>query len=209
MSTSSASLVSRVLLDPLNALLDILSQIRKSSIKQLLLIWCDLSNGVDLLHAIRSKLNFRGEEINSLVLVERAVNKGGFNNALLALSSLEKRLSHTSTGHGHGESGRPSTIFSLDDFVTAKLDTVHELVEFLALEVGAALAEERNDGDTGVTTDDSDVLVGGVGAFDFADEAAGTNDVESGDTEETLGVVDALGLEDLGGDWNGGVDLTC
>lgn len=70
----------------------------------------------------------------------------------------------------------------------------------------AALAEERHDGDTGVATNDGDVLVLGVGVLDLADEAASANDVERGDAEEALGVVDAAGLEDLGDDGNGGVD---
>jgi len=34
-----------------------------------------------------------------------------------------------------------------------------------------------------------------------------TNNIERGDTEETLGVIDALRLEDLGSDRDGGVDL--
>jgi hypothetical protein len=57
-----------------------------------------------------------------------------------------------------------------------------------------------------VATDDDDVLVRWVGALQLADEAAGTDDIESGDTEQTLGVVDTLALEDLGGDWDGAVD---
>ena len=69
------------------------------------------------------------------------------------------------------------------------------------------LREQRDDGDTGVTADDGDGLVGGVGALDLGDEAGGTDDIEGGDTEEALGVVDALGLEDLGDDGDGGVDL--
>jgi hypothetical protein len=58
-----------------------------------------------------------------------------------------------------------------------------------------------------VATDDGDVLVGGVGTLELRDEARGADDVEGGDTEKTLGVVDTLSLEDLGRDGNGGVDL--
>jgi hypothetical protein len=58
-----------------------------------------------------------------------------------------------------------------------------------------------------VTTNYSNVLIGGVGAFELGDEAGGTDDVESGNTEETLGVVDAFRLENLGGNGNGRVDL--
>ncbi len=57
-----------------------------------------------------------------------------------------------------------------------------------------------------MATDDGDVLGGRVGVLQLGDEAGGADDVEGGDTEEALGVVDALGLEDLGGDGNGGVE---
>jgi hypothetical protein len=70
------------------------------------------------------------------------------------------------------------------------------------------LGQKGDDGDTGVTTDDGDLLSGGVGALDLGDEARGADDVQSGNTEEALGVVDAGGLEDLGDDGDGGVDLT-
>ena len=69
------------------------------------------------------------------------------------------------------------------------------------------MREEGNDGRAGVATDDGDVLVGGVGALDLGDETGSTDDVEGGDTKEALGVVDTLGLEDLGADGDGGVDL--
>lgn len=59
------------------------------------------------------------------------------------------------------------------------------------------LGDERNDSDTGVATDDGDLFVRGVGALELRDETGGTNDVKGGDTEETLRVVDTLGLEDL------------
>ena len=71
------------------------------------------------------------------------------------------------------------------------------------------LREERNNGDTRVTTDDGDELLGGVGVLDLRDEAGSTDDVEGGDTEDALGVVDVPGLEDLGNDGDGGVDLGC
>jgi hypothetical protein len=58
-----------------------------------------------------------------------------------------------------------------------------------------------------MATDDGDVLVGGIGALDLRNKAGCTNNIECGDTEETLGVIDALRLEDLGSDRDGGVDL--
>jgi hypothetical protein len=87
------------------------------------------------------------------------------------------------------------------------LDAVDVAVKLLALEVVAGLRQKGNNGCARVTTNDGDVLAGGVGLLKLGDEARGTNDVEGGDTEQALGVVDTLGLEDLGGDRDGGVDL--
>jgi hypothetical protein len=196
-----------VLLDPLNTLLDVLGEVSDAGVKELLLVVCDLANGVDLLYTVGAELNVGGEVVAALVLEQRRVDKGGLNDVLLTLSSLEERLGETGTGHGHGESGRASTVLGLDDLVTTELDAVNVLFELLALEVVAGLGEEGNDGGAGVTTNDGDVLSGGVGALELGDEARGTDNVEGGDTEEALGVVDALGLEDLGGDGDGGVDL--
>ena len=58
-----------------------------------------------------------------------------------------------------------------------------------------------------MATDDGDVLVGGISALDLRNEAGRTNNIERGDTEETLGIIDALRLEDLGSDRDGRVDL--
>ena len=82
-----------------------------------------------------------------------------------------------------------------------------DFAELLALEVVSGLGEERDDGGARVAADDGDVLVGGVRVADLGDEARGADDVEGGDAEEALGVVDALALEDLGGDGDRGVDL--
>jgi len=87
------------------------------------------------------------------------------------------------------------------------LDTLDVGVTLGTLEVVASLGEERDDCSTGVTTDDGDVLGGRVGALDLGDEARRADDIEGGDTEEALGVVDTLRFEDLSGDGDGGVNL--
>jgi hypothetical protein len=173
----------------------------------LLLVVSDLANGVDLLNTVGAELDVGREVLAALVLEEGRVNKGGLNNVLLALGSLEQRLGEAGTGHGHGESGRASAVLGLDDLVTTELDALDVVGELLALKAVAGLGEEGNDGGARVASDDGDVLAGGVGVPELRDEARGTDDVEGGDTEEALGVVDALGLEDLGGDGDGGVDL--
>jgi hypothetical protein len=167
----------------------------------------DLADGVDLLHAVGAELDVGREVVATLVLVQRGVDKGGLDDILLALGGLEQALGEAGTSHGHGERGRTGTVLGLHDLVTTELDAADVLGELLAGEVVAGLREEGDDSGTGVAADDSDVLVGRVGALDLRDEAGGADDIEGGDTEEALGVIDALGLEDLGGDGDGGVDL--
>lgn len=198
----------RVGLDEVNTLLDVLLQVNQAGIEELLLVLVDGANLVDLLNTVGAELDTRGEEVDALVLEQRRVDKGGLNDALLALGGAKKRLGEAGTGHGHGESGRASTVLSLDDLITTELDAVDQSIAGLTGDRRVAgLRKQRNDGDTGVTTDDGNLLGGGVGALDLGDEAGGTDDVEGGDTEETLGVVDAPGLVDLGDDGDGGVDL--
>ena len=94
-----------------------------------------LANRVDLLNTIWAKLDIGSEEVNTLVLVQRAVDKGRLDDASLALSSLEQALSEASTGHGHGQSRRACTILGLHDFVTTELDAVDQAVELLATNI--------------------------------------------------------------------------
>jgi hypothetical protein len=206
-SASSSEQHLRVLLDKVNTLADVLLEVADADVEELLLVLGDLANRVDLLDTVRAELDVGGKVFAALVLVERRVDESGLDDVLLALSSLEERLGETGTGHGHGESGRAGTVLGLDDLVTAELDAVDVALELLALEVVAGLRQERDDGCAGVATNNGDVLAGGVGVLDLGDEARGTDDVEGGDTEEALGVIDASLLEDLGGDGDGGVDL--
>jgi hypothetical protein len=198
----------RVLGDEVTALLDVLLEISESSLDELLLVGVDLADLVDLLNTVGAELDAGGEEVNTLVLVERALNEGGLDDTLLALGGLQEGLGEASTGHGHGEGSGTGTVLGLDDLITTELNAVDERIAGLALNIGVVgLGEQRNDGDTGVATNNGDGLVGGIGLLDLGDEAGGTDDIEGGDTEETLGVVDTAGLEDLGDNGNGGVNL--
>lgn len=196
----------RVLGDEVDTLLDVALELADGNVDELLLVLGDPADGVDLLDTVGAELNVGGEEVNALVLEEGRLDEGRLDDALLALSGLEEGLGEAGTGHGHGEGGRASAVLGLDDLVTAELDALDVVGEGLALEVVAALAEQRDDGLAGVATDDNDVLVGGVGVLVLGDEAGGADDVKGGDTEETLGVVDTGLLQDLGGDGNGAVD---
>jgi hypothetical protein len=198
-------LVARVLSNELLALLNVLLEVREAGLEQLLLDGINLADGQDLLNTVGAELDVGAEELDALVLVERAVDEGGLNDALLTLGGAEDRVGHAGTSIGHGEGGGAGAVLGLDDLVTAKLDALDELGVGAQLGV-PALAEEGHDGDARVAADDGDVLVLGVGALDLADEAGGADDVEGGDAEEAAGVVDAAGLEDLGGDGDGRVD---
>lgn len=197
----------RVLLDELDALVDVASKVLEADVEELLLVVGDLADGVDLLNTVGAELDVGGEVLDALVLVEGRVDEGGLDDVLLALGGLEEGFGEAGTGHGHGEGGGTGTVLGLDDLVTAKLDAVDVLFKLLAGEGVAGLREQGNNGGSGVAADNGDVLVGRVGVLDLGDEAGGADDVEGGDTEEALGVVDTLGLEDLGGDGDGGVDL--
>ena len=198
-------LVAGVLGNKGDTLLDVLLEVVEAGLDELLLVGVDLADGVDLGDTLGAELDLGAEEVDTLVLVERGVDKGGLDDALLALGGAEDGLGHAGTGHGHGEGGGTGTVLGLDDLVTAKLDALDELS--VGGQVGVvALAEEGHNGDARVTADDGDVLVLGVGALELGDEAAGADNVEGGDAKEGLGVVDAAGLENLCADGDGGVD---
>jgi hypothetical protein len=198
----------RVGLGELNALGNVFLQVSKASLEELLLVGGDLSDGVDLLDTVGAELDAGGEEVDALVLVQRAVDKSGLDNTLDALRGPQERLGEAGAGKRHGEGGRAGAILGLDNLVTTELDAVDELITGCAFDVGVVgLRQKGNDGNTRVATDDRDGLVGWVGLLDLRDEAGGTDDIQGGDTEQTLGVVDTLGLEYLRDDGDGRVDL--
>lgn len=113
------------------------------------------------------------------------------------------------TSVGHREGGRTGTVLGLDDLVTAELDAVDESIVLVVGNGrrGLDLAEEGNDGLARVTANDGDgQVLGLLLASEASNEGLSADNVEGGDTEETLGVEDVLGLEDLSGDRDGGVD---
>lgn len=160
---------------------------------------------MDLLDTVGAEGDLGGEELDAVLLEQRRVNVGALGDGL-ALETLDQRASEASTGEGHGQSGGTSTILGLDNLVTAELDAVDQLVVSLTLDVGVvALGEQGHNGVTRVATDDGDLLVAGVGALELGNEAGGADNVEGGDTEQALGVVDALVLENLTNNGDGRV----
>lgn len=162
---------------------------------------------MNLLHTIRPQLDPRAEEINSLVLVVRALDETRLNDPTLSLRRFEQTLREARACHRHAERSGPGAAFGLHDLVATELDAADVLVKFGAGEGVAGLREEWDDGGAGVAADDGDVLVCGVGAFELGNEAGGADDVEGCYAEEAGGVVDAFAFEDFGCDWDGGVDL--
>jgi hypothetical protein len=155
-----------------------------------------------------SKLNVGREEINTLRLEQRALDERRCDDALLAIQSSQELVGELGGSIRHREGCAPGAILSLDDFITAILDPVHKFLPLLALETLTSrdLREERDNGDTAVSTDDRDVVVFRVSACNFGEEAGGANDIKGGHTEESLGVEGAGVLEDLGDDGDSRVD---
>jgi hypothetical protein len=87
--------------------------------------------------------------------------------------------------------------------------TVDESIVALGrdLEVRGDLAEQGNNSLAGVATDDGDGSLRGVGQTgELLGEGLGADNIQSGNTEQALGVEDASGLEDLGGNGDSRVD---
>lgn len=194
--------------DKLLSLLDVLGELGKGSLEQLLLLGRELTKGEDLLDTLSAELDVGRKVLDALGLVEGRLDKGRLDDAGLAVEGSDERVGESSTGVTHGEGGRSGSGLGLDDLVTAELDSVDKGLVLLALDVGAlaGLAQERDDGDARVSTDDGDVDVLGVGVLDLAEESRGPDDVEGGDTEESLLVKDTGLLEHLGEDGDGRVD---
>ena len=81
---------------------DVLLEIGKASVEELLLVVVDLAELVNLLDPIGTELDAGGEEIDAVILEERTVDKGRFDDARLTLGGLQQAFGETSTGHGHG-----------------------------------------------------------------------------------------------------------
>lgn len=155
-----------------------------------------------------AELDVGGEEVDALVGEQVALDKGGGNDALLSVQTPQQSVGELGTGVGHAERSAAGSVLSLDDLVTTELDPVDKLVEGLASDALASsvLGQQGDDGRAGVAADDGDVALLGGDIANGGQEAGSTDDVEGGDTEETLGVEDTGLLERSGDDGDGGVD---
>jgi hypothetical protein len=85
----------------------------------------------------------------------------------------------------HGEGSGSGTSLGLDNLVTTELDPLDESLVLLTLDIltDASLREQRNNGDTRVSTNDSDLDILGVLVLDLTEESGRSNDIKGGDTE--------------------------
>lgn len=58
-----------------------------------------------------------------------------------------------------------------------------------------------------MTSNNGDLLISRIALLDLGNESRGSDNIEGGDTEESLWVVDTSFLENLSSDWDGRVDL--
>lgn len=197
-----------VALDKLDTLGNVLLEVRQASLHKLLLLTRKLTDGVDLVHTVRSKLDVAGKVLDPLVLVQRRLDKRRLNDTLFAVHGADERVGEEGTGVTHRQGSRTGTGLGLHDLITTELNTLDERLVSLARNAlgDLGLRKDRDDRDTRVTTDDGDLGVLGVGTLNLGQETAGTNDVEGGDTKEPLLVKDTSLLEDLGKDRDGRVD---
>lgn len=161
---------------------------------------------MNLLDTLRAESDLGGEELNALRLVERRVNVGRLSDGL-TLEGLEEGASEAGTGLSHGEGGRTSTILSLDDLITTKLDAVGKGIEGLARDIGVRrLGDQGDNGVTRVATNNGDGLGGRVSVLNLRNESGRTDNIKGGNTKDSLGVVNTLGLENLSNNGDGRVD---
>lgn len=187
-------------------------------------------------HASRTYTELDGdrEELNARLLGDlsatgdtRQVDIAGLDKALATSNGLEQLVGKTVilsaaaavdshvgrslpvASVGHGQGSRTSTVLGLDDLIATKLYPVDKGVVLVGGDRDARLdlAEERHDGLARVTPNNGDVQLLRVSlAGNLGDEGFSADNVKGGDTEQTLGVEDTLGLQDLSRNGDGGVD---
>lgn len=195
-------------LDKVDTLGNVLLQVGQTSVEELLLFGRNGTDGVNLFNTSGSELDVAGKVLDTLVLVQGALDKRGANDTLFTVQTPNDRVGKESTGIGHGEGGGTGTSLGLDDLVTTELNPVDESLVSLTLDTlgDAGLGEKGNDGNTRVTSDDGDVGVLGLRSLDLGQKGGRPDNVEGGDTKQPLGVKDTLLLQDLGEDGDGRVD---
>lgn len=142
---------------------------------------------MDLLNTVGAELDVGSKVLNTLLGEDIRLDEGGLDNVLLAGDGgLEEGVGEAGTSESHGEGGRAGSVLGLDDLVTSELDAVGQSLDLLLGEGVAGLGEEGDDGDARVATDDGDLGILSRDLLDLRDEAGGTDNIEGGDTEESI-----------------------
>lgn len=88
------------------------------------------------------------------------------------------------------------------------LDSLGESLELVLgeLNAGLGLRNQGDDGNSRVATDDWNVDLGGVQVLGLGNESVRADNVQGGNAEDPVGVVDASLLQNFGGNGHGAVD---
>mmetsp|Transcript_3394 Transcript_3394/g.9161 ORF Transcript_3394/g.9161 Transcript_3394/m.9161 type:complete len:373 (+) Transcript_3394:45-1163(+) len=194
------------LVDEGDALVDGRLELRLHLLEPRLLVVRHAANLANLGNALRSEHHLRGEVRDSGH--HRALNVAALDNVLLSSQSLEARVSHHCARVRHGERRGSLAILRLDNLRSAVLRANGERVDVLVAERrgGRRLREERQDGDSRVSSNDGHVHLLHLNTSLRGVERLGTHDIERGDAKKLLLVIHALLLQHLRGDGHGAVD---
>merc|ERR1719430_59809 len=179
-----------VLCHKLLSLLDASNQFRDSSGQKALLKFSQCSKSKVLLNSIGSQHKW---SCKVFCLGDIALDIGALSHSLHTLHALDQAVSEPGGSVGHGEGGRASAILGLHHLSAGVLDADSECAQGVGIEGDGrgALGDKGHDGDASVPSDDWAVHLLGVDPLEGSNELVGADDIEGGDTEDLLGVVDA------------------
>lgn len=146
-------------------------------------------------HSCREVFQIRPQfllQLGTSLRISRERHVAGHNHALLSLDCVQDECREKVPSLGHAESRATCTVLSLDNLVTAVLHALRERLDGLGInrrgERRLGLGEERDDGDTAVSTNDGDAGGGRQREVikGLSDEGRRSNDVKSRNTEDPV-----------------------
>lgn len=118
------------------------------------------------------------------------LDEGALNNVLLTTHGGKKAASKDLASISHGQSGRAGTVLGLDNLVTTELNTMSEGGDVSVSELSTRnLGQKRQDGSTSMATNDRDLGGAHIKLLVLRNEGIGTDNVKSGNTEQTARIV--------------------
>ena len=157
-----------------------------------------------MLDTLLAKLNIQGKVVQTvlgleggralLISIEIDIRRLD-QSSLAGNGGLEKSKSETGSGIGHRQGSRSSAILGLDDLIPSVLDAVGQSIQLLlgeALNKAGDLGENRDDGDTRVSTNNSDASGLGVDRrVDLRDESGRADDIQGADTKDPISFLES------------------